>query len=517
MKKLLGMILTLALAAAGLASPVYAESSAVPPEVTAHAYLVMDAQQTGQVLVQKGGAERNYPASITKIMTLALAMEKCGGDMTQQVTVSPDAVYSLEAGSSHVALQPGEVVSLNDLFHATILASANDAANVLAEYTAGSMEAFVELMNAKAAELGLAGTHFVNANGLHSADHYTTPYDMARLTQWAMTVPGFSELFGATSYTMQPTNKQEQERLFGTDNCMLVTNKYQYEGTTGGKSGWTEEAGYTMVETVTRSGRSPICVVMGSAKKYDKFSDSIALLDYCFDHFTPVTLAAFRMSTSPQVPVYYAEGAPSVGSAPLALSVEGYTFLLHSALAADDVQVTFDTPERYMVDEPFTAATTVSLREGLSAGSCMNREIGVYALGIDETAVSALLDANAKEFVERRPPGGRSRSRCWACCSVSFFYWPLWWPGASLMWRTLRRSAKSAGTPPCCHARGAAGPYAPRAAAAARTRPGHDAGACARAARSAGRPRGRRARRPHGRGRFPRQRLTGCAAGGNVN
>lgn len=269
MKKLLGMILTLALAA-GLAWPVYAESSTVPPEVTAHAYLVMDAQ-TGQVLVQKGGAERNYPASITKIMTLALAMEKCGGDMTQQVTVSPDAVYSLEAGSSHVALQPGEVVSLNDLFHATILASANDAANVLAEYTAGSMEAFVELMNAKAAELGLAGTHFVNANGLHSADHYTTPYDMARLTQWAMTVPGFSELFGATSYTMQPTNKQEQERLFGTDNCMLVTNKYQYEGTTGGKSGWTEEAGYTMVETVTRSGRSLICVVMGSAKSMTSF------------------------------------------------------------------------------------------------------------------------------------------------------------------------------------------------------------------------------------------------------
>ena len=197
-----------------------------------------------------------------------------------------------------------------------------------------------------------------------------------------------------------PTNKQEQERLFGTDNCMLVTNKYQYEGTTGGKSGWTEEAGYTMVETVTRSGRSLICVVMGSAKKYDKFSDSIALLDYCFDHFTPVTLAASDI-TSPQVPVYYAEGAPSVGSAPLALSEEGYTFLLHSALAADDVQVTFDTPERYMVDEPFTAAMTVSLREGLSAGSCMNREIGVYTLGIDESAVSALLDANAKEFVDR--------------------------------------------------------------------------------------------------------------------
>ncbi len=84
----------------------------------------------------------------------------------------------------------------------------HDAANVLAEYTAGSMEAFVELMSAKAAELGLAGT-FVNANGLHSADHYTTPYDMARLTQWAMTVPNFSELFGATSYAIcsPPTSR----------------------------------------------------------------------------------------------------------------------------------------------------------------------------------------------------------------------------------------------------------------------------------------------------------------------
>ena len=222
------MILTLALAA-GLARPVYAESSTVPPEVTAHAYLVMDAQ-TGQVLVQKGGAERNYPASITKIMTLALAMEKMRRRHDAAGHGQPGRGLFAGGGLVPCRAAAGEVVSLNDLFHATILASANDAANVLAEYTAGSMEAFVELMNAKAAELGLAGTHFVNANGLHSADHYTTPYDMARLTQWAMTVPGFSELFGATSYTMQPTNKQEQERLFGTDNCMLVTNKYQYEG-----------------------------------------------------------------------------------------------------------------------------------------------------------------------------------------------------------------------------------------------------------------------------------------------
>lgn len=176
---------------------------------------------------------------------------------------------------------------------------------------------------------------------------------MARLTQWAMTVPGFSELFGATSYTMQPTNKQEQERLFGTDNCMLVTNKYQYEGTTGGKSGWTEEAGYTMVETVTRSGRSLICVVMGSAKKYDKFSDSIALLDYCFDHFTPVTLA-LRILRPRRCPVYTPKERPR-------WAARRWPFRRRATRSCSTVRWLRMTcrsrlyAERYMVDEPFTA------------------------------------------------------------------------------------------------------------------------------------------------------------------
>lgn len=396
-------LLAFVLALSVLALPARAAGEAAPPAVTAQAYVVMDAD-TGQILIEKNSAQRRYPASITKIMTMALALEQCGGDVTQQVTVSYEAVHALEYGSSHVALQPDEVVTLNDLFQATMLASANDAANVLAEYTAGSMAAFAVRMNEKAAALGLADTHFVNANGLHDDGHYTTAADMARLTRWALTVPGFAALFGATEYVMPPTNKQSKERRWGTDNCMLVENKYQYEGTTGGKSGWTHEAGYTMVETAVRGERSLICVVLGCAKKYDKFSDCIALLDYCFDNFVPVTLAADAIET-PKTPVFYAEGAPSVGAAPLRLAADGYPFLLHRLLDVGDVQATFETPEEYQTGQPFAATMTLSLREGLAARGCMYAVIGAYPLGIDDGSVEALLDANTKEFVDRPARG----------------------------------------------------------------------------------------------------------------
>lgn len=381
------------------AAPAFAAGETAPPAVTADAYLVMDAA-TGQILIEKNGWQRSYPASITKIMTIALAMERCGGDLSPQVTVSYAAVHALEYGSSHVALQPDEVVTLRDLFHAAILASANDAANVLAEYTAGSMEAFVGLMNEKAAALGMDDTHFTNASGLHDDAHYTTARDMAVLTRWAMTVPGFAELFGATEYVMPPTNKQPQERHWGTDNCMLVTNQYQYEGTLGGKSGWTQEARYTMVEAVQRGGRTLLSVVLHCDKKYDKFSDSIALLDYCFENFVPVTFTAQELAL-PEAPVFYDEAAPAVGSAPLTLPPEGCTVLLHSALSAGDVTAAFEMPERYLTGQPFTASMTLSLAEGLAAGGCMYAQLAQLPLGIDTDAVEALLNANTKEFVDR--------------------------------------------------------------------------------------------------------------------
>lgn len=368
-------------------APAAGALESAPPAVTAQAYAVMDAD-TGQILVQQKDSETHFPASITKIMTMALAMEHCGGDLTGQVTVSASAVAAVEEGSSYVALQPGEVTTLADIFNATMLMSANDGANVLAEYTAGSMEAFVQLMNRKAAELGMTGTHFANPSGWHNDDHYTTAADMARLTRWALTVPGFKQLLGADAYTMQPTNKQPEKRPFGTDNVMLVQSKMTYDGTVGGKSGWTKEAGYTLVEVAQRAGRTLIGVVLQCPQKYDKFKDCIALFDYCFNNFAPVALDTQALAP-PSVPVLY-NGRPA-GSVPLEASA---SFLLHKAYTAADVQATYSVPESYVPGTPFAASVTLALRE---AGSAMEPQIASFPVSVNPGALAELVNTAAAQ------------------------------------------------------------------------------------------------------------------------
>lgn len=339
-----------------IALPAFALSAPLPA-VTAQSYAVMDAA-TGQILLQKGGADKHFPASITKILTMALALEKCGGDMSGQITVTQEDVQ-LERGSSHIALQAGEVISLADAFNATVLMSANDAANALATYTAGSHEAFAALMNDKIASLGLSGTHFTNAHGLYNEQHFTTAADMAKITQYALSVPGFRELFGAVSYEMQPTNKQSERRLFGTDNAMLVNSKFTYEGTIGGKSGWTQESGYTMVEAVERGGRTLVAVVMASAQKYDKFKDCAALFDYCFQNFAEVTFPGNAFD-SVKVPVF-GGGEKELGK--MDVSVPDFTVLLPAGYTKDDLKLQYAVPEKYVIGQPFAPSFTVSLKE----------------------------------------------------------------------------------------------------------------------------------------------------------
>ena len=316
--------LTLALAA-GLAWPVYAESSTVPPEVTAHAYLVMDAQ-TGQVLVQKGGAERNYPASITKIMTLALAMEKCGGDMTQQVTVSPDAVYSLEAGSSHVALQPGEVVSLNDLFHATILASANDAASVIAsDVSGGDLTAFVAQMNARAKELGCMDTTFTCVHGLYDYGNVSTAEDLAKIAAACYANETYMQAANTLTYTLPATNLHQNERTIKSTNLMLDPEyAYHRDYVRGMKTGFTTLAGRCFVTFAQQDGHTYGLVVLGSDMD-NIYRECAEILDWAFSSFSDrqlvdtetvlTTIPLTKCRTEEAVELYAASGLSGYGHA----------------------------------------------------------------------------------------------------------------------------------------------------------------------------------------------------------
>lgn len=313
--------------------PVQAEESIemAPPATISAGYAVMDAQ-TGQVYIEKNGNTPMYPASITKILTLALFYEKTGGRDDGVMTVRQSTLDAMETGASSIALQPGEIIGQKDAVMATALMSANDAANCIGEYTAGSIPAFADLMNQKAAELGCQNTHFVNPSGLHDPQHYTTALDMAEITRYAISVPGVLEAISTESYVMQPTNLQPEKRLFGTGHSMYVTSAYTYEGTIGGKTGWTPEAHHTMVTIAERDGRRLICVVMNSEHKGEKYQDTIALLDYCFDNFTQVEYPGEEI---PPLTLFVQREGRRIGEVTAAAPV--CTMALHKSVPLQDV------------------------------------------------------------------------------------------------------------------------------------------------------------------------------------
>lgn len=363
--------------------PVYASESGLP-SVAAQAYIVMDAS-TGQVLVQHDGQERRYPASITKIMTAALVLELCGPDLSQQLTVSDEAISALEPGSSSISLCAGETLTLNDALHALILKSANDGANALAEYSAGSITAFVELMNQKAAELGMLDTHFSNPSGLHEDTHYTTAKDIAVLTRWALDVPGFDDLLRRPQYTMQPTNKYPLSRIFESDN-LLLSGAMFYSGIVGGKSGWTPEAGFTMMEVVQRNGHTFIAVVLDCPRKTDRYLDCAALFDYCFENFYAVEPSDL-VSCLPSVSIL--SDGKKIGTVQL---MPNSTFFMPNIYTLGNVQFNYSVPETYSLGDVFTASVTLLSAEDPKKIIC------TLPLVPDPSAVEALrVNTNAQE------------------------------------------------------------------------------------------------------------------------
>ncbi|MEA5135650.1 MAG: serine hydrolase [Candidatus Fimivivens sp.] len=318
-------------------------AAAAPPDVNSETYVVMDVK-SGQVLASKGAHTQMYPASITKILTCALTLEN--GSPQDIHTMSYEATHSIGYGTTHIALTEGEQISVEALLNATMVESANDAANGLAEYTAGSLDSFSDMMNQKVAEIGANDTHFVNAHGLHDKNHYTSAYDMALITRWALTVDGFRALFGTEEYTIPPTNKQSQSRTIGTHHHMLVQSKYYYEGTEGGKLGWTPEAQHTLVTLAKRGDKELICVVMKTRTQYEKYVDAAKLLDYCFENFSTATMTVNQYEKTP-IAVY--DGDVQTGE--VVISSQDIDIVRPPTVAKIDITSKLVAPESYKVGE----------------------------------------------------------------------------------------------------------------------------------------------------------------------
>lgn len=248
---------------------------------------------TGQILFALNMHQQMHPASITKIMTALVALEH--GNMDDIITMSYDAVFSIGRRASHIALVPGEQLTLANAMYANAITSANDASNGIAEHIGGTIENFAAMMNQRAIEAGALNTNFTNAHGLHHAQHLTTAYDMARIMMQAIRFPTFTEMFGAQRHDIPPTNQQAQTRHLWTTNTM-VSGRYAYDGFLAGKTGFTTPSGHTLVTAARRDGRTLIAVVMQSASRRGSRVDTEMLLDHGFEAFAQVKFTPEELS-----------------------------------------------------------------------------------------------------------------------------------------------------------------------------------------------------------------------------
>ena len=268
----------------------------VTPSVTAETAILMDAE-SGEILYDKKADQKMFPASITKLMTILLALEH--GELTDKLTFSHDAIYSIEPGSAHIAIQEGETLTLEQVLRAIILRSANEASNGVAEYVDGSIEAFTKHMTERAKELGCKNTNFLTANGLHDENHYTTAHDMALIAKELLTHEEYRSMMSETYYEIPPTEKQPETRYLHGQHQMLNPNAiYYYEDAIGGKTGFTSEALNTLVTYAERDGLELIAVVM-KCNGADHYLDTAALFDYGFANYESKVILSGATYDSP--------------------------------------------------------------------------------------------------------------------------------------------------------------------------------------------------------------------------
>ena len=334
--------------------------------LTSHAALLME-KTTGQILYAQNEHDAMPPASVTKIMTVLLTMEAIADGRIAVDDVVTVSAYAAGMGGSQVYLSEGEQITVDDLLKAVCVSSGNDAAVALAEHVAGVTELFVEQMNNRARELGMKDTHFVNCTGLTAEGHVTSAYDIALMSRELLL--HHPEIRQYTTIWMDTL----RNGTFGLSN----TNKLIrfYEGATGLKTGFTQEAGYCMSATAERDGMELIATIMKGATSDSRNADAKTLLNYGFSTYT--LLEIWPEEPLPALPVVL--GASETVST--TLPEEGKTLLLEKSQASGLTQ-------------------TVELPEEVTAPVCAGDRVGTLTVSRDGAEALAI-PIVAGETVER--------------------------------------------------------------------------------------------------------------------
>jgi len=333
----------------------------------------MENLETGRVVIDVNSDEKVFPASLTKILTCILAIEKCE-DLSESFEIPRgifDDIYA--QGGAHISLKYGEVVTVSDLLHATLIRSACDTATALAYYVSGDVEAFANDMNTKAHEIGATSTHFVNAHGLHDDSHYTTAKDMALIAKYALQNQTFCDIISKWNYTMPATNMSE-ERYFET--TMDVENPESdayYPYITGIKSGFTDEAGRCLITKAQKDGETFLLVTLGANRdRYYlsnmAFTDAVNLYEYCFARFSFKNIIEKDIILSS---VNVEEGL------------------------ADTVSLTASRTQSYLCAVDEDVSVTYNIPERVKAPVMVGDEIGSVTVTVDEYTVTEPLFATA--------------------------------------------------------------------------------------------------------------------------
>lgn len=242
--------------------------------------ILMDAN-TGAILYSKNIDAEMFPASTTKIMTCLVAIENC--DLSELITVNQSAIDANESDGSNMGLIAGDKLTLEEMLYGILINSANEACNAVGEHIAGSQEAFVEMMNAKAKAIGCTNTHFVTTNGLHDVQHYVSAHDMALIAREFFKYDILCRISSTGSYTI-PANSYHKEYNLLSHNKLTAGREYAYEYLVGSKTGFTSLSRQTLVSCAEKDGIKLICVIMREESPY-QFADTTALFEYGFSNF----------------------------------------------------------------------------------------------------------------------------------------------------------------------------------------------------------------------------------------
>lgn len=276
------------------------------PTITSESAILFDGE-TGKILFEKNSHKSMYPASTTKILTAIIALEN--SELNDRVIIAKEATLGIDG--SHIALEPGEILTMKDLLHALLIESANDAAKAIAIHISGSVEEFAKLMNSKAKEIGAKNSNFVNPNGLPNDEHVTTAYDLGVIARYAMENEVFADIVKNYLYTIDITNKKSEPRYLKSSNRLLYSNeqilvdgKYipiKYFGAKGIKTGYTIAAQNCLVSAATRNNQTLISVVL-KANGRNVYVDTHNLFNYGFENFT-IKQLSFKNEFIKNIPV----------------------------------------------------------------------------------------------------------------------------------------------------------------------------------------------------------------------